>query len=278
MVLALALVPRSAAAEPWPLRSDPYVTDIAGVLPEDEESRLRAELAALRTETGVAMAVLTLRSRSDYDGSSTLAAFATGVFNAWGIGDGARNDGILVLVATEDRELRITLGAGYDQGYDVLAEDIAARHFLPDLRQGAAARSIMAGSREVMARIARPHAAALPAEALPSEGGGLPGWLPVALFAAGAGLLVFRRRLGDRAQVLRRCPSCGRFGLRRTREGLNGAAGETEGQATTRIACRRCGFHENRDPRIPRQGKRDEADGGGFGGGRSSGGGATGRW
>ena len=167
MVLALALVPRSAAAEPWPLRSDPYVTDIAGVLPEDEESRLRAELAALRTETGVAMAVLTLRSRSDYDGSSTLAAFATGVFNAWGIGDGARNDGILVLVATEDRELRITLGAGYDQGYDVLAEDIAARHFLPDLRQGAAARSIMAGSREVMARIARQHAARLLPEAPP---------------------------------------------------------------------------------------------------------------
>lgn len=247
MVLALALVPRSAAAEPWPLRSDPYVTDIAGVLPEDEESRLRAELAALRTETGVAMAVLTLRSRSDYDGSSTLAAFATGVFNAWGIGDGARNDGVLVLVATEDRELRITLGAGYDQGYDVLAEDIAARHFLPDLRQGAAARSIMAGSREVMARIARQHAARLLPEAPPARRDGLPAWLPFAVIAAGIAVVAFRRR--------------GR-----------GAKGDP-----TLPTRRNGGTRKDRDDRVKNRGGGErEADR--PEGGHSSGGGGTGRW
>ncbi|WP_413863906.1 TPM domain-containing protein [Albidovulum sp.] len=265
-------------AEPWPAPADPFVTDLAEVLPAPEEEALRSELQALRAETGVELTVLPIAARGDYDPSASIETFAAGLFNAWGIGDAGRNDGILVLVASQDHEMRVQLGSAYDQGYDVLAQDIVSRFFLPDLRDDDPARGIVGGSREVMARIARPHAAALPAEALPSEGGGLPGWLPVALFAAGAGLLVFRRRLGDRAQVLRRCPSCGRFGLRRTREGLNGAAGETEGQATTRIACRRCGFHENRDPRIPRQGKRDEADGGGFGGGRSSGGGATGRW
>src|SRR5690606_18788505 len=111
--------------------------------------------------------VLTIATRGDYDPSPSIEAFATGLFNAWGIGDASRNDGILVLVATNEREMRLELGAAYDQGYDVLAQDIVSRFFLPDIRDGDPARGIVGGSGEVMARIARRHAAALPVEALP---------------------------------------------------------------------------------------------------------------
>lgn len=197
LVWLLVILVLPAGAETWPRRDDLHVTDLADVLSASEESRLRTELAALKAETGVTMAVLTLRSRADYDPTPSLAVFATGVFNAWGIGTAGRNDGILVLVATEDRELRIALGADYDQGYDVLAEQIAARAFLPGLREGATASAILTGSREVMARIARRHAARLPPEALPRPAGGLPTWLPFAAVATGLAVIAFRRRGRD---------------------------------------------------------------------------------
>lgn len=268
-------------AAPWPAPADPFVSDLAEVLPAPEEEALRSQLRGLRAETGVEMTVLTIASRGDYDPSPSLETFATGLFNGWGIGDPARNDGILVLVATKDREMRVELGAAYDQGYDVLAQDIVSRFFVPDIRDGNLARGIVGGSEEVMARIARRHAAALPAEALPPEGRRLPGWLPVALFAAGAGLLAFRRRLGDglaaAAPSLRRCPSCGRFGLAQTRGAAGADIAQTEGRGMVRTTCRHCGFREERDDRHDRA-QRGGKDADGFGGGRSSGGGATGRW
>jgi uncharacterized protein len=307
LALWIAILGGPSDAGPWPAPADPFVTDLAEVLPAPEEEALRSKLQALKAETGVEMTALTIVTRGDYDPSASIEAFATGLFNAWGIGDAARNDGILVLVAARDREMRVELGAAYDQGYDVLAQDIVSRFFLPDIREGNLARGIVSGSDEVMARIARRHAATLPAEALPPERGRLPGWLPVAIFAAGAGLLAFRRRLGGRlgdlSQALRRCPSCGRFGLRRTREVVGGAAAQaeavqtettqtetaqaeaaqtetaqTERREVTHTTCRHCGFREDREVRIARAARPGKRDGGGFGGGRSSGGGATGRW
>lgn len=247
VALILPFLALTASAEPWPARSDPHVIDLAETLPEAEEARLRAELAALKAETGVAMAVLTLRSRADYDGTSTLPEFASDVFNAWGVGDAARNDGILLLVATGDGEVRIALGAGYDQGYDVLAEEIAARHLAPELSEGAAAPGIVAGSREVMARIARPHAARLVPEPLPARPRGLQTWLPFAVIAGGIAFIAFRRRghAGDGRQAPRPGPDRG------NREGRG-----------ARPRNRDAGTREDDRPE----------------GGRSSGGGGTGRW
>lgn len=278
LALSMAILGGPTDAGPWPAPADPFVTDLAEVLPAPEEETLRSGLQALKAETGVEMTVLTIATRDDYDPSPSIEAFASGLFNAWGIGDAARNDGILVLVAARDRELRVELGAAYDQGYDVLAQDIVSRFFLPDIRDGDPARGIVSGSGEVMARIARRHAASLPAESLPPERGRLPGWLPVALLAAGGGLIVFRRRLGNGARALRRCPSCGRFGLRQAREAASGATARAKEGEAAQTACRHCGFREDRDDRAARAGRPGKGDGGGFGGGRSSGGGATGRW
>ena len=135
-VLAALCLSAPAKAETFPAHSDLFVNDHAGVLDPAAEDGLRATLGALATETGIEMTVLTIRSRDDYDPSASIEAFATGLFNDWGIGRADRNDGILVLVATADREMRIELGSAYGQGYDVLAQDIISRFFLPDFRAG----------------------------------------------------------------------------------------------------------------------------------------------
>ncbi len=266
-----------AGADTYPAHPDLFVNDHARVLDPAAEDGLRATLAALKAETGIEMTVLTIRSRDDYDSSASIEAFATGLFNDWGIGRADRNDGILVLVATADREMRIELGSAYNQDYDVLAQDIIGRFYLPDFRAGDYQSGIVAGTGETIARIARRHAARLPAEALPKTEGGMPGWLPIVAIAVVGGLISARRRIADASFALRRCPSCGRLGMRRGRDILTAATAEAAGRGVERTTCRHCDFHEDRDYTIPTRSASD-GGGGGFGGGRSSGGGATGRW
>lgn len=273
-LLALAL---PALADPFPARGPGHVTDLADILPAAEETALDERLAAAQAETGVEVAVLTIPTRAGYDASPSLAAFATGIFNAWGIGDAARNDGILVLVAAEDREMRVALGSGYDQGYDVLAEDIISRVFLPELRDGRLAEGLLRGTDEVIGRIARRHAAALPPEALPAAPGGIPPWAPFAAVAALIGGLAYfrrnRRQEGARTPGAERaCPNCGRAGMTEVPE-------VRDGRRVIRRTCRHCAHVEERDerPRGP-QAAAERDDGRGRGGGQSSGGGAGGRW
>ncbi|MCB2117097.1 MAG: TPM domain-containing protein [Rhodobacteraceae bacterium] len=269
LALLLLLSPGLLRAEPYPTATDPFVTDLADLLPAAEEESLRAELAVLKGETGIETSVVTIPSRDNYDPSTSIEEFATGLFNTWGIGDAARNDGILILVAADERAVRLELGKGYDQGYDVLAQDIVTRYFLPDFRENQMARGLVSGTRETVARIARRHARDLPAEALAPEegtGSGFP-WIPAALFAAGAGVLVLRRKrgapVGPRTE---RCPNCGHVSLRTLDDAGKGGA--------RRMHCPHCDYREERDIRARRLEDRDK----GFGGGKSEGGGASGRW
>lgn len=274
--LLMAVAPAMAVAASVPAPGDLFVNDLADVLTPADEDRLRDELAALKDETGVEMTVLTIRARDDFGDAPSIEALAGRVFDAWGVGDAERNDGILVLVAAEDREMRLQLGAAYDQDYDVLAQDIIDRYFLPDFRDGDLARGIVAGTGETIARIARRHVAGLPAAALPARPGRFPPWLPFVVIVAFGGAMVFRRRIADWSYRWRRCPTCGRRGLHRGREVFAEGTEGVAGRGVVRTACRNCDFREEHTFRPARAGRAGK--GGGFGGGRSSGGGATGSW
>ncbi|MCT8328698.1 TPM domain-containing protein [Albidovulum sediminis] len=278
LIALLAFTSGGLSAQTYPDYTSLFVNDLAGVIDAEAEARLAERLSSLREETGVEATVLTLSSRAPYAAGETLEDFATGLFNHWGIGLAERNDGILILVVTGEREMRVELGSGYSQDYDTIAQDIVTRVFLPPFRSGDYAAGIEAGTAELDDRIARRRAAnlaPLPLEAKPEEAGGL-----VALAAAAlVGLALFRRRLGDMVQRFRRCPSCGRTGLRRARQTIRPATTATPGLERVRTDCPACGWHSERDDRISRIRHRGGgSSGGSFGGGRSSGGGVSGRW
>ena len=277
LALSLCLVPDDPRAQTYPDHADLFVNDLADVLDPGTETRLGARLALLKSETGVEATVLTLATRRDYDPEATLEDFATGLFNHWGIGLADRNDGILVLVLTEDREMRVALGAAYSQDYDTIAQDIVTRVFLPPFRDGDFATGIENGTAEIDTRIARRHAeglAPLPLTRSPEPAG----WLAPLAVAAAFALAFFRRRIGDMAQRFRRCPTCGRTGLRRARDTITPATRDTAGLQRVRTDCPSCGWHDERRDRIAPTRRRGGGSGGSFGGGRSSGGGASGRW
>ncbi len=275
LLLAL-LLPALAAAQEYPTYDNIRVNDQAGVIGDPAEERLTAALQRLEEETGVQATVLTMHTRWGYPGES-LEAFATGLFNDWGIGDATRNDGILILVLTEDREMRIELGSGYPAGYDAVAQEIIDDVFIPAFGKADFEAGIEAGATAVGDRIAREHAAgnapqpvAGGSDAGDAVGIGL-GGLVLAVFA---GLALFGRRLTDR---FRRCPSCGARGIHTARETLQSATRSSTGRGRKTVTCPHCGHEDISTYTISRI-RSTSSSGGSFGGGSSSGGGASGRW
>lgn len=153
--LVAALTIAAAPAKdysPYPQPDSGYVTDIAGVLTAREEERLEQWLIQTEYGTKTEIIVVTVRSLRDYPGSSSssIEAFAKGLFNSWGIGDKAKNDGILLLVSVSDRKARIELGAGYPASRDADAGLIMRNTIVPEFRNGDFAAGIEKGVKAII--------------------------------------------------------------------------------------------------------------------------------
>ncbi|MDK8872934.1 TPM domain-containing protein [Paracoccus sp. SSJ] len=287
-LLWLALL-APAHAQTLPDWQDLRVNDFAGLLTPEDAQALDTALSTLDAQTGIEGTVVTLTDRARYGGTDGLEAFATRLFDHWGVGDGARNDGFMVLVLADDREARIELGRGYENDADILAQKIMRNTMLPAFRDGRMSRGIRDGTQAVIELIARPVAAGQPLRA--PERGMMDRIVPF-LFG-GAWLLI----LGAIARQLwhrNRCPQCGRRGLETRVAPLETPLPEgghmvSHDDVTRR--CPACGWSETRQ-RLRRQtvwygpngavlrSKANRGAGGasGFGGGSSRGGGASGRW
>lgn len=136
----------------YPPANDHYVNDYADVISSGDEAQIRSLLAELEATDGVQLTVLTVRSLSDYNtGDTSIEQFATNLFNEWGIGDASRNDGVLFLVAVDDRELRIELGSGYGAAYNGRMQRIIDQIIVPYFRQADYSLGIFEGSRAIVA-------------------------------------------------------------------------------------------------------------------------------
>jgi uncharacterized protein len=119
----------------YPGYQELYVNDYAGLLTRDAEGRIRQKLIDLYRGTDIEMTVLTIPQMSDYGHHGAIEPFATGLFNAWGIGDAQRNDGVLILIARYDREMRIEIGRGYGRDWNGRMKRVIDTAFLPAFRQ-----------------------------------------------------------------------------------------------------------------------------------------------
>jgi uncharacterized protein len=137
---------------PWPDPDSGYVTDIAGVLSESREIQLEQWLLKVEQRHGTEIVVVTIRSISDYPGTAnqSIESFATSLFDRWGIGNLPRNDGVLLLIAIEDRKARIELGAGYGRARDRDAERIMQNVITPQFRKGDYDRGITDGVEAII--------------------------------------------------------------------------------------------------------------------------------
>ena len=158
---ALALLcTGTVASADYPSPRENYLNDFANRLGDSTEQHIRDALSVLERDTGVEMSVAVIGSIAEYGtGDTTIETFATGLFNAWGVGNREKNDGILLLVALNDRAMRIEFGSGYQRAADAVAQDIIDREILPNFRNEHYARGIRAGTDALVAKV---RAGALP--------------------------------------------------------------------------------------------------------------------
>ncbi len=285
LILAL-LLPIAAMADDLPQPQSDTVSDFAQVIPATDETRLAADMAAQRDETGVHVVVVTMYRMMGATPGERLETYATRLFNKWGIGDAARNDGILILVVTGDKAARIALGSGYSSVYDGRATRVIETAMLPEFREGRMAKGIIAGVASAQERLVAPYLAGNPItvdEGFPKPVNKALLWI-IGLFGGGA-VLLFGGRAAWSAYV--RCPQCQQPTLTRRNEVLSSATTLSAGHGIRHLHCSSCGYTSDEPYTISRRSDRDRGGrgggggggrSGGFGGGRSSGGGGTGRW
>ena len=109
------------------------VVDLADILSPATEATLTERLAAHEDSTTNQIAVLTIPSL----GGAVLEEYATEVFRAWGLGTEEANNGVLLLVARDDREIRIEVGYGLEGSVtDARAGRIIRNEMTPRFRDG----------------------------------------------------------------------------------------------------------------------------------------------
>ncbi len=135
---------------PYPAPWGGYVTDMAGIIMEEDEKYLNVMIYQTEKKTGFEMAIVTINSIRDYPGGgNTLEEFAIGLFNKYGIGNLPENKGILLIVARQDRKARIELGAGYGHSRDDDAQKIMNGIVIPYFKKDRYSKGIVEGSRAI---------------------------------------------------------------------------------------------------------------------------------
>ncbi len=162
IVALLALALGAWGTRAWPQDAPPptepeipapagLVNDRAGVMDEPTRARLEAFLDQLREKTGAEFAILTVKTTAPLSPSE----YKVRVFERWGMGRKGHDDGLLMLVAVEEREVRFEPGYGLEGTLpDGLQSRIFRDQMAPRFREGDFAGGIVAGTLACAQRIA----------------------------------------------------------------------------------------------------------------------------
>lgn len=252
MILALLLL--LIAAPDVPELTQP-VNDFARVIDADSAAQMDRMIRALDAASGDAVVVVTVPS---LEGFANIDEYAVKLFENHGRGIGRRgkDNGVLVVVAPNERRARIEVGYDLEQWItDGYAGETIREFMAPAFRRDAFGEGLLAATNRIVGRIAQARGVSIEGVARPTArrstgGGGIPLWLIILIFilfamiSRGGGGPGRRSRYWGRPGWSGWSSGVGPFGGGWSSGGGGGFGG---------------GF-------------------GGFGGGRSGGGGASGGW
>ena len=145
-LLALLLCGAAQAEVPVPPLSA-RVTDLTATLDAQQKQTLEARLAAFEKNKGAQLAVLLVPTTQP----ETIEQFALRVAEAWKLGRKGVDDGALLLVAKDDRALRIEVGYGLEGALnDATAKRIIAEIITPFFKRGEFYAGVDAGTAAMM--------------------------------------------------------------------------------------------------------------------------------
>jgi uncharacterized protein len=185
LVLLLAAVP--AAAQELPALTAP-VNDFANVIDPENEMAMDALIRSLQQASGDVVVVATIDTFAPH---ADIREYANQMFenNGRGIGQAGRDNGLLVLLAVNDREVWVETGYELEQFItDGFAGDTSRQYMVPEFRRGDYGAGMYAGVARIIGRIAERRNVTLqnvPRDAVPGTPEvGSPGGVIMAIFIA----------------------------------------------------------------------------------------------
>ncbi|MGH8129652.1 MAG: TPM domain-containing protein [Steroidobacteraceae bacterium] len=175
------------------------VTDLTGTLTRAELARLESRLAEFESRKGAQLAVLIVPSTQPEE----IEQYSIRVVEAWKLGREKPDDGALLLIAKDDRAMRIEVGRGLEGALtDLVSKRIISDTITPYFRQGDYAGGITAGV-EQMIRVVDGEPLPVPDQQWSSRPEKLSGMLPflfgVIFFGSIAMRALFGRSVGSLA-------------------------------------------------------------------------------
>ena len=145
LLLALLLPLMAAAADIPPLKA--RVTDITGTLNGQQSAALEQTLAEFEARKGAQIAVLLVPTSQP----ETIEQYSVRVFESWKLGRKGVDDGVLLVIAKNDRKLHIEVGYGLEGILpDAIAKRIVEDDIVPRFKQGDFYGGIRAGTDRIM--------------------------------------------------------------------------------------------------------------------------------
>lgn len=144
-LLCLAVLAPAHAEPTFPALTG-RIVDEAGLLTPEDRAAIETELAALEQKSTDQFAVVTLKSLQGYP----IEDYGYQLGRAWGIGQKGKDNGVILIVAPNDRQVRIEVGRGLEPMMtDAMSKLIIENAILPQFRRGDFAAGIKAGVRDV---------------------------------------------------------------------------------------------------------------------------------
>ncbi len=149
LFIGFLLISVSVWAQDIPAKPDGYVLDLSGKLQSDEKYMLEQKLRGYADSTSTQFAVVIVPSTQGSDPYD----YAMAVGKTWGVGQKGKNNGVVILIASQDRKIRIVTGRGIEDVLpDAICKRIINRILKPALKRDAYYEGLNEATTEMMQR------------------------------------------------------------------------------------------------------------------------------
>jgi uncharacterized protein len=186
--LSVQLFAQNFPKQPSPPR---LVNDFAGILSPAEEQVLEDKLVAFDDSTSTQIAIVTIET---LDGAE-VGSYAAELGEKWGIGSKENHNGVIILMAKEERKVTIRTGYGVEEKLgSIIADRIIKNKLIPSFKEGNYYAGFDEATDEIIARISGMYVN----EEEKTNGKRIPFWIIILIFFTIFFIapLIFRRRGG----------------------------------------------------------------------------------
>lgn len=139
-------VPAAALAQTTPALTG-RVVDGAGIIPAETRQTLETKLSELETKSGIQLVVATVPTL----GGIEIEPYANALFRNWKLGEAKTNNGVLLLVAPNEKRVRIEVGYGLEGTLtDALSKIIITNAITPRFRTGDFGGGVLRGVEDII--------------------------------------------------------------------------------------------------------------------------------